>query len=100
MTAAVALVLAVSVPSLCFLRLQGTHTLTFNTPDMYGVYTLRLTHTRPCFTVINETTTMVVRSRRTEERQKFSVSSIPYYLAALMTVVGFLVLLPVLMYST
>jgi len=68
---------------------KGVYGTTFVIPDVYGVFTVRLTHNRLGYTFVDWRSTLSVRPYRHDEYERFIVAAYPYYASAFSMMIGF-----------
>lgn len=69
----------------------GTYSLEFKLPDVYGVFTFRITYQRPGYTPLLVETRTPVRPLRHDEYERFIVAAYPYYASAFAMMAGLFV---------
>ncbi len=69
----------------------GTYALEFKLPDVYGVFTFRITYQRPGYTPLLVETRTPVRPLRHDEYERFIVAAYPYYASAFSMMAGLFV---------
>jgi oligosaccharyltransferase complex subunit beta len=70
---------------------NGVYSLEFKLPDVYGVFTFRITYNRPGYTPLLVETRTPVRPLRHDEYERFIVSAYPYYASAFSMMAGLFV---------
>eukprot|EP00002_Diphylleia_rotans_P024562 TRINITY_DN4859_c0_g2_i1.p1 TRINITY_DN4859_c0_g2~~TRINITY_DN4859_c0_g2_i1.p1 ORF type:complete len:434 (-),score=94.55 TRINITY_DN4859_c0_g2_i1:295-1596(-) len=68
---------------------QGNFTKTFQIPDVYGVFTLKVNHHRLGYTWFTLAEQVTVRPYRHDQFERFIVSAFPYYAGNFSMMVGF-----------
>jgi len=77
---------------------NGTYTVQFKLPDVYGIFTFRLVHNRKGYTGLNHITRAPVRPFRHNEYERFIYSAYPYYASELSMLVGLFIFSWVFLY--
>jgi len=74
-----------------FLKREGTSSTfkaTFKLPDVYGIFTFRLTYSRLGYTTLTEIERVTVRPLRHDQYERFIVSAYPYYASSFSMLLG------------
>jgi len=77
-----------------FLKREGksaTFKATFKIPDVYGIFTFRLTYSKLGYTTLTEIERVTVRPLRHDQYERFIVSAYPYYASCFSMLVGLFV---------
>jgi oligosaccharyltransferase complex subunit beta len=78
---------------------SGHYIASFQIPDVYGVFSIKLNYTRLGYTALFHVTTTPVRPFRHNEFERFIDSAYPYYASAISMLVSVFLLSLVLLYS-
>jgi oligosaccharyltransferase complex subunit beta len=78
---------------------NGTFSVQFKIPDVYGIYKFRVQYRRPGLTVLSLNDQVSVRPYRHNEYERFIGAAFPYYISALSIAVGFFVFAFVFLFS-
>jgi oligosaccharyltransferase complex subunit beta len=78
---------------------NGTFTVQFKIPDVYGIYKFRVQYRRPGLTVLSLNDQVSIRPYRHNEYERFIGAAFPYYISALSIAVGFFVFAFVFLFS-
>lgn len=77
-----------------FLKREGTSATfkaSFKIPDVYGIFTFRLSYTRLGYTTLSEIERVTVRPLRHDQYERFIVSAYPYYASSFSMLLGIFV---------
>jgi oligosaccharyltransferase complex subunit beta len=78
---------------------NGTLSLRFRVPDVYGVFKFTVDHRRLGFSRLDLSTEAPVRPYRHDEYERFLLPAYPYYASALSTTVALFLVVVVVLYS-
>lgn len=68
---------------------NGTYSLAFKVPDVYGVFKYVIDYRRPGYSSIDITQVVPVRPYHHDEYERFLLAAYPYYASVLSTMVAF-----------
>ena len=70
---------------------NGSYEVTFQTPDVFGVYTLIFNYRRPFLTYLEHKETIPLRTFRLTQVDRFVTSAYPFYAACASMLIGFVI---------
>lgn len=67
---------------------KGHHSTQFQVPDVYGIFTFKLTYSRPGYSYLQDRTNVIVRPLRHDQYERFIPIAFPYYAASFSMMLG------------
>lgn len=78
---------------------KGRFSVTFESPDTYGIFQFRIMYRRLGYSTIHETTQVSLRPFKHDEYERFIPSAYPYYASAISMMAGIFVLSALFLYA-